>query len=419
MDLVKTPMKGMPEQTPAKMEIRNYLKSKILDIYLSYGFLNIDTPAIENIQNLMSKQGGENEQLIFKILKRGEKLKEGMSINEVFDCGLRYDLTVPLTRFYANNQEELPIPFKAFQIGDVWRADRPQKGRFRQFTQCDIDIIGDSTNLAEIELILATYKVLCALGFKDAIIRVNDRNILKELASHCGFEPEDFDNLFIIVDKLDKIGIDGIKKEMLKMGYDNGKVEKYLSIYKDCSGLEYSAKFLKSKLGKESEYSQNLDDIIKGVRELTENGINVVFDPTLVRGMGYYTGPIFEIQLKPYNYSVGGGGRYDKMVGKYLGQDVPACGFSLGFERLVDIMFEKGFKVPNKKRIKVFFIEKDCPINLKKSVLNLADILRHSNIEIIVAVKSKNFFHQKQQFEKNGIFDFNEFSSLEDIANFK
>lgn len=419
MNLIKTPMKGMPEQTPKKMEIRNYVKNKILEIYSSYGFFNIDTPAIENIQNLLSKQGGENEQLIFKILKRGEKLKEGMALDEVYDCGLRYDLTLPLTRFYANNQEDLPIPFKSFQIGNVWRADRPQKGRFRQFTQCDIDIIGDSSNLAEIELILATHQVLYALGFEDAVIRINDRNILKELASFCGFEESDFDNLFIIIDKLDKIGIQGIKEEMQKAGYDNNKIEKYLSIYEDCSGLKFSKEFLESKLGKDSNFSQNLDDIIKSVTQLSNNRINIVFDPTLVRGMGYYTGPIFEIQLQPYNYSIGGGGRYDKMIGKFIGQDVPACGFSLGFERIVDIMLENGFKIPNKKQKRVFFIEKDCPMDLKKSVLDLADTLRHSNNEIIVAVKNKNYFYQKQQFEKNGILDFYEFSSFDDIMNFR
>jgi len=420
MTLIKAPMKGMPEQTPKVMKVRNYVQSIVQKIYSKSGFMQIDAPSIESIENLTSKQGGENEQLIFKILKRGDKLKLGTEIAELTDCGLRYDLTLPLCRFYANNQENLPTPFKTFQIGNVWRADRPQKGRFRQFTQCDIDILGDSSNLAEIELIYTTYKALCALNFKNAVIRVNDRRLLKAMAECAGFNEEQFSQLFITLDKLDKIGLVGVKEELEKVGFDKNKVEKYVSFFENSSNLINCSNFLEENL-KESNNEvacKNLDEIINTVRVLSNGKINIVYDPSLVRGMGYYTGSIFEIQLQPYNYSIGGGGRYDELIGKFTGHNVSACGFSLGFERIVQILCETGFEIPNSNSTKIFFIEKECPLELKTQILQYADSVREK-YDISVVVRNKNLFHQKQQFEKNGITEFYEINSLSDFEKLK
>ena len=216
MALSKKPMTGMKDIMPDEKKVRNYVKSVIEETYLSFGFSQIETPVVENISNLTSKQGGENEKLIFKILKRGEKLKldEAKDEMDVTDSGLRYDLTVPLVRYYSKNANDLPTPFKALQMGNVFRADRPQRGRYRQFMQCDIDILGDPSNLAEIELILATSSTLTKLGFKNFEIRINDRRILKAMAKYSGFDEDSFDQVFIILDKMDKIGLDGVKEEL-------------------------------------------------------------------------------------------------------------------------------------------------------------------------------------------------------------
>ena len=220
MALKKKPVTGMKDILPREMEIRNYVMDLIRETYGMFGFTNIETPCVEHIENLSSKQGGENEKLIFKVMKRGEKLKvaEAKEEADLVDFGMRYDLTVPLVRFYSNNANDLPSPFKAIQMGNVWRADRPQRGRYRQFMQCDIDIIGEPTNLAEIELILATTTTIGKLGFKNFEIRINERRILKAMAAYSGFAEEDFDTVFIILDKMDKIGLDGVAEELAKRG---------------------------------------------------------------------------------------------------------------------------------------------------------------------------------------------------------
>lgn len=220
MALSKKPVTGMKDILPAEMQLRDYVIGVIKETYAAFGFTSIETPCVEHIENLSSKQGGENEKLIFKILKRGEKLnlESAQTDSDLVDSGLRYDLTVPLVRFYSNHANELPSPFKALQMGNVWRADRPQRGRYRQFMQCDIDILGEPSNLAEIELILATTTTLGKLSFRDFQIRINDRQILKAMASYSGFREEDFDSVFIILDKMDKIGLDGVAGELTECG---------------------------------------------------------------------------------------------------------------------------------------------------------------------------------------------------------
>ena len=234
MALKKKPVTGMKDILPKEMEIRNYVMNMIRETYGTFGFSSIETPCVEHIENLSSKQGGENEKLIFKIMKRGEKLKlaEAETESDLVDSGLRYDLTVPLSRYYSNNANELPAPFKALQMGNVWRADRPQRGRFRQFMQCDIDILGEPTYLAEIELVLATTTLLGKLDFHNFTIRINDRKILKAMAQYSGFPQESFDTVFIILDKMDKIGLEGVAEELEKEGFAKESIDTYLGLFK-------------------------------------------------------------------------------------------------------------------------------------------------------------------------------------------
>ena len=362
MALSKKPVTGMKDILPAEMQLRDYCIGVIKETYAKFGFTSIETPCVENIQNLTSKQGGENEKLIFKILKRGEKLnlETAKEEGDLVDGGLRYDLTVPLVRFYSNHSNELASPFKALQIGNVWRADRPQKGRYRQFMQCDIDILGEPSNLAEIELILATTTTLGRLGFKDFKIRINERRILKAMAAYSGFPEESFDTVFIILDKMDKIGMDGVARELEESGFAADAAKKYLELFAELSkqpdGLSWLAGKLEGYL--EPEVEENLQEIIASVRATKASDFEIVFDPTLVRGMSYYTGTIFEISMPQFGGSCGGGGRYDKMVGKFTGNDVPACGFSIGFERIILIMLENGFTIPGQPKKVAYLIEK-------------------------------------------------------------
>ncbi|HPF29732.1 MAG TPA: ATP phosphoribosyltransferase regulatory subunit, partial [Lachnospiraceae bacterium] len=251
MALNKKPVKGMKDVMPEEMAIRDYVIGLIKKTYKAYGFTPIETPCVENIENLTNKQGGENEKLIFKILKRGDKLNlsEAQKEADVVDSGLRYDLTVPLARYYSNHANDLPTPFKALQMGNVWRADQPQRGRFRQFMQCDIDILGEASNLAEIELILATTKLLGKLDFKDFNIRINDRRMLKAMASYAGFAEDSFDTVFIILDKMDKIGIEGVKETLIAEGFAQDAVMKYMQLFEELAKTKDGIKYLSEKLG--------------------------------------------------------------------------------------------------------------------------------------------------------------------------
>ena len=321
MALNKKPVTGMKDILPAEMQLRDYVIGVIKDTYGKFGFTSIETPCMENIANLTNKQGGDNEKLIFKILKRGEKLNLETAKEEadLVDGGLRYDLTVPLVRFYSNNASQLPTPFKALQMGNVWRADRPQRGRYRQFMQCDIDIFGEPSNLAEIELILATTTTLGKLGFKNFQIRINERRILKAMAAYSGFPEESFDSVFIILDKMDKIGLDGVAKELLECGFSQENVDKYLGLFRGLEEASDGLGYLKETLSGflDEEIADNLSEITESVSATKTGEFAIVFDPTLVRGMSYYTGTIFEIAIPEFGGSCGGGGRYDKMVGKF------------------------------------------------------------------------------------------------------
>ncbi len=408
MSFIKTPMKGMPEQLPQDMQIREYVTKIIKESYDKHGFSLIETPVVEHIENLSNKQGGENEKLIFKILKRGEKLEDANGVDEMVDAGLRYDLTVPLARFYANNANNLPVPFKAFQMGNVFRADRPQKGRYRQFTQCDIDIIGDSSNLAEIELISVIADVLYKLGMGDFKIRVNDRRILKAMAKYCGFPEEQYDEVFIALDKLDKIGIDGVKQCLLELGLVKDGIEKYCKAFESYQEESSCFGFINTNFNGavENEIVNNLEDILKVTSKTIAGKGKVVFDPSLVRGMSYYTGPIFEVELSSYHLSIGGGGRYDEMIGKYSGNNVCACGFSLGFERLIEIVKENNLARINNGTSTAILIAKDVPYDKVENAMLYANKLRDNGERVLIAPRNKNAKFQKETLESLGYTKF-------------
>ena len=406
MALIKKPVTGMKDILPAEMQIRDYVTRLVKETYQTFGFTPIETPAVEHIENLLSKQGGENEKLIFKILKRGEKLILGPETKEedLADSGLRYDLTLPLARFYSAHAAELPSPFKALQTGPVWRADRPQKGRFRQFVQCDIDILGDPTNLAEIELITATTTLLGKLDFSDFTVRINDRRILKAMAAYSGFEEKDLDTVFIILDKMDKIGIDGVREDLVSNGFAKDCVDKYISLFEsDLTGVSF-IKDLSEKLGDylPDECADGLSGIINSVEKVKNADFKIEFDPTLVRGMSYYTGTIFEITMNEFGSSVAGGGRYDEMIGKFTGNKVCACGFSIGFERIITILMDKNFTVPGSGAKYAFLIEKGADAEFVAKVMEEAAQLRSTGVCVLVSMMNKNKKFQKEQLENQG-----------------
>lgn len=413
MALSKKPVNGMKDILPEEMQIRDYVQQVIRETYRSFGFTPIETPCMENIANLSNKQGGENEKLIFKVMKRGEKLKIDTAQTEadLVDFGMRYDLTVPLVRFYANNANDLPSPFKALQMGNVWRADRPQRGRYRQFMQCDIDIIGEPSNLAEIELILATTTTIGRIGFKNFEIRINERRILKAMAAYSGFAEEAFDTVFIILDKMDKIGLNGVAEELLKEGYKKESVDKYLALFNGVEAAENGIKYLANELQGflEPEVEQNLLEIINSVEAAKTADFKMVFDPTLVRGMSYYTGTIFEISMPELGAACGGGGRYDKMVGKFTGNDVPACGFSIGFERIVLLLMESGFTVPMQRPKVAYLVEKGYPAEKLSEVIAKAQEERTIGKQVLVVRMNKNKKFQKEKLALEGYKEIVEF----------
>lgn len=420
MSFKKKPVNGMKDILPGEMEIRDYVTSIIKDTYRKFGFTPIETPCMESIENLSGKNGGENEKLIFKILKRGEKLNLEMAKEEkdVVDFGMRYDLTVPLSRFYSNNENNLPTPFKALQIGSVWRADRPQRGRYRQFTQCDIDILGEESNLAEIELITATTTTLGKLCFKNFEIRINDRRILKAMAKYSSFPEDKYDEIFITLDKMDKIGIHGVKEELEMLGIQKENVDKYMNLFdelNEINSFDESIDFIKNTLkdNLDSEVAESLKEIYSSVNQLKQADFELVFDPTLVRGMGYYTGTIFEIKIKDFGGSCGGGGRYDEMVGKFLGKKVPACGFSIGFERIILLLLESNFKVPNKGKKVAILLEKGLSCEKKNEAFSYAMKLRKEGNTVLVEKMNKNKKFQKERLSEQEYSEFKEYFSKE------
>lgn len=413
MALTKKAVTGMKDILPKEMEVRQRVLSTIRSVYTRFGFTEIETPIMEHLSNLLSKQGGDNEQLIFKVEKRGEKWKEALEkgdFDQLSDAGLRYDLTLPLSRFYAENQSALPSPFKALQIGPVFRADRPQKGRFREFWQCDIDVFGDASNLSEIDLIMAMGTVLKEIGFGEKYpfyIVLNDRRILKAMQAYAGFPEEAFQEISIVLDKEDKIGRDGVKKELLSLSYTEEQIGKYEECLSLVKGEKEDILRLTELLGGHLEegVGENLYQIMKMVEDCSKASISLRFDPTLVRGMGYYTGPIFEVRSPLFSGSIGGGGRYDKMVGKFIGTDTPAVGFSIGFERIIGILLE-GAEAEKEGSKVAYLVEKK--VSEEKLSACLKEVMeRRTGGEVVLLTQmNKNKKFQKEKLSAEGYKEF-------------
>ncbi|MEX2220310.1 MAG: histidine--tRNA ligase [Candidatus Rokuibacteriota bacterium] len=386
----------MRDVLPDEVALRDWAMAQILAVYRRHGFVRIETPAVESLRLLLRSDGGENEKLIYKILKRGDKLAAA-GAEDLADLGLRFDLTVPLVRYYAHNLARLPQPLKAIQIGPVWRAERPQQGRYRQFTQCDIDILGVASEVAEIELILATSEALAALGLKDLTVRINDRRLLGAMVAHCGFEPGRAGSVFIALDKLDKVGRDGVAAELRETGHAPAAVERLLD------GLAAGATpaALRGLLGARVDEAvwRGLQRVLDTVEAQAAGRFRLAFDATLVRGMGYYTGPIFEVQHGGSTSSIAGGGRYDRMVGKFIGRDVPATGFSIGFERVISILLERGpVAEAEAERVVLVFPESEG----LGPVLALARDLREQGKQVLLEARAKRLGKQLQDLETRG-----------------
>ena len=393
-------LKGMKDILPNEQKIRDYVQSKILETYRSSGFERISTPILEDSENLDKSDGGDNLNLIFKVLKRGEKLSsaiENKDFSSLSDMGLRYDLTLPLSRFYAANKTALQFPFKVIQTDRVFRAERPQKGRLREFVQCDIDILGDSSCNAEVELIDITARAMLNIGFSDFTININDRRVLKDMLENMGFQKECIDSVCITFDKLDKIGVDGVKKELLEKQFASSAVENLVEFISGGITLDSV-----SKKCSDSSVADDLKYVISTAEKVSEGKYKISYAPNLVRGQGYYTGMVFEISCSDFSGAIGGGGRYDNMIGKFSGEKVPAVGFSIGFERICSILLERNYKIPSQKEKCALLYEENISF---PEVLKFAETLREKYI-VSVLKKAKKAGPQFAMLENQGYTQF-------------
>jgi histidyl-tRNA synthetase len=404
------PARGMRDLLPDQVERREHAAGKILAAYDRFGFRRVETPALEHIALLSSGEGGDNEKLIYKVMKRGDKLDLAAATgpDDLVDYGLRYDLTVPLARFYAEHAAELPAPFRSIQIGPVWRAERPQKGRYRQFTQCDIDVLGDASVLAEIELIRATVTALADLGLKGLRVRLNDRRLLSAFVEGCGFAPERVGEVFITIDKLDKIGVNGVRKELLSKEHPTRAVEAALEV------LTCVAEGQTDEALERWRSAMSLDDdgasVERGLHQIRDiggrslpEGATIDIDPTLVRGMGYYTGAIFEVTMEGYPFSMAGGGRYDEMIGRISGRMVPACGFSIGFERVVMVLEDQGISPSRERRHVALLYGADTDFG---EVMERSSALRAERYSVTTVLRRKKMGKQIDELQAQGFDGF-------------
>ena len=413
-----TSVKGTNDYLPNEVEIRDYLQERILSVYKENGFEHIITPAIEDIENLDKSDGGENLNLIFKIMKRGDKLDKALASgvtaaneNELADMGLRYDLTLPLSRYYANNKDKLTLPMKCIQIDRVYRAERPQKGRLREFIQCDIDIIGSESTDSEIELILTTTKALDAIGLKNYKVKLNDRRLLRAVLQSFGFAENDLDSVCITFDKMDKIGLTGVVEELTEKGFAKDAVDNF---EKFLSEGDFTLESLKSRL-EDKTPAESLEHIIDTVNELTGNAFELVFDLSLVRGQGYYTGTVFEVESIDFKGAVAGGGRYDHLIGKFLNEDIPAVGFSIGFERIFGILMNNGISI-EQRADKIAVVYEDGQL---KDAVKAADALRAQGKIASLYIKPKKLGKFLNKLEERGYDGFLNLGVSEEVSMFE
>ena len=413
-----TSVKGTNDYLPNEVEIRDYLQERILSVYKENGFEHIITPAIEDIENLDKSDGGENLNLIFKIMKRGDKLDKALASgvtaaneNELADMGLRYDLTLPLSRYYANNKDKLTLPMKCIQIDRVYRAERPQKGRLREFIQCDIDIIGSESTDSEIELILTTTKALDAIGLKNYKVKLNERRLLRAVLQSFGFAENDLDSVCITFDKMDKIGLKGVVEELTEKGFEKDAVDNF---EKFLSEGDFTLESLKSRL-EDKTPAESLEHIIDTVNELTGNAFELVFDLSLVRGQGYYTGTVFEVESIDFKGAVAGGGRYDHLIGKFLNEDIPAVGFSIGFERIFGILMNNGISI-EQRADKIAVVYEDGQL---KDAVKAADALRAQGKIASLYIKPKKLGKFLNKLEERGYDGFLNVGVSEEVSMFE
>ena len=403
------PLKGMRDLLPREQALRDYIQSKILETYRAAGFQRISTPILEDMENLDKSEGGDNLNLIFKVLKRGDKLAAALQKGDekaLSDMGLRYDLTLPLSRYYAANRNELPNPFKVIQTDRVYRAERPQKGRLREFVQCDIDILGDSSPNAEVELIDVTARALLAIGFTDFTVNVNDRRILRAMLEAMGFAPDTLDSVCISFDKLDKIGPDGVHSELVDKGFPQEAADRLDAFLR--TG-DFSLEAVTAQLPDPS-LTADLQYVLTTAEKAAAGRYRLAYAPSLVRGQGYYTGMVFEVTCPQFGGAVAGGGRYDNMVGKFIGQQVPAVGFSIGFERVCGILLEQGCDIPGARPRLALLYLKDADF---AQVLAKAERLR-ADYDVTILAQAKKLGKQFGTLEAAG-YNAVAFADNEDI----
>ncbi len=401
------PLKGMKDYLPQEQRLRDYVQGKVLSVYRANGFERISTPMLEDMENLDKSEGGDNLNLIFKVLKRGEKLAAALEKGEeLSDMGLRYDLTLPLSRYYAANRNELPTPFKVIQTDRVFRAERPQKGRMREFVQCDIDVLGDESCNAEIELIDVTARALLSIGFNDFTVNINDRRLLRGMLLSMGFTADSLDSVCISFDKMDKIGVEGVEKELVEK---ECPAEAVAALVNFLNAGEFTLDKV-AALCDDPSLGENLKKVLDTVNAISGGSYNIEYSPSLVRGQGYYTGMVFEVTCAAFKGAVAGGGRYDNMIGKFIGQQVPAVGFSIGFERICDILMEQGFKVPEEKQKLALLYFKDADFG---AVMQKAAALREQ-YTVTILPQAKKLGKQLGTLEAQG-FGFVAFADNEEI----
>ena len=391
------PLKVMRDLLPREQALRDYIQSRILSTYRAAGFQRISTPILEDMENLDKSDGGDNLNLIFKVLKRGDKLAAALQSGDekqLSDMGLRYDLTLPLSRYYAANRNELPNPFKVIQTDRVYRAERPQKGRLREFVQCDIDILGDSSPNAEVELIDVTARALLSIGFTGFTVNINDRRILRAMLQKMGFAEDQLDSVCISFDKMDTIGADGVKKELTEKGFAESAVQ---ALDEFLRAGDFSLNTVAAKVDDEA-LTADLRYVIAVSEKIAGGRYGIAYAPSLVRGQGYYTGMVFEVTCPQFSGAVAGGGRYDNMVGKVIGQQVPAGGFSIGFEGVCGILLEHGYQIPGAKPHLALLYLKDADF---ADVLEKAETLR-ADYDVTVLPQAKKLGKQFGTLEAAG-----------------
>ncbi len=402
MKVDNSPVRGTKDYLPKEMAVREYVRGVILATYKKFGFMQVGTPILEDINRLLGSDGGDNLKLIFKVLKRGEKLdlsKPNLHESDIVDIGLRYDQTVPLARMYANNQNALSTPFKAIQVDYSFRADRPQHGRTRQLMQCDIDILGDSSINAEIDILNTTAKTFSALGFKKFVAHINDRRILSDLIKIAGFKVDDEKEVCVSLDKFDKIGVDGVEKELIEKGYSKNSIATLLN---SVAKIKQSKAFDKElvSLGVRRDVVADIVTIINSVNQLGTKGFKAEFDISIVRGQNYYTGPVYEFYIEGVSGACAGGGRYDGMIEKFTGKPTPAVGLGLGFEPTCLAYIEQNLNKIREKNIVVLY-----KYGAIVDALNFVQELNKENNASAVALK-KNINFQLQSLKEVGYTHF-------------